>query len=104
MKEYRKTVACWFLVTWRDDQVHSYTCVTLLFVPKTHKTRLAVNHFVCNRRQVVSKLGKNIERPLNITLKVVKANYNELFHFKVKLLICGYGCGKFNYLGGFLRP
>ena len=37
---------CWFLVTWRDDCVHSYAWVTLLFVQKSHKTRLVVNHFV----------------------------------------------------------
>ena len=49
-------IACWFLVTWHDDHMHSYACVTLLFVRKAYKTRLAVNHFVCNRRQMVIKL------------------------------------------------
>ena len=56
MKEYRKTITCWFLVTWRDSCVHSYACVESLFVQNAHKTRLAVNRFVCSRRQMVSKL------------------------------------------------
>ena len=54
MKEYRKTIVCWFLVTWRDDRVYSYTCVESLFVQNAHKTRLAANRFVCSRRQMVS--------------------------------------------------
>ena len=49
-------IACWFIVTWRDNRVHSYACVILLFVEKAHKTRLAVNRFVCSRCQMVTKL------------------------------------------------
>ena len=56
MKEYRKAIACWFLVTWRDDCVHSYASVDSLIVQNVHKTRLAVNRFVCSRHQRVSKL------------------------------------------------
>lgn len=33
--------------------MHSYACVTLLFVQKAHKTRLAVNRFVCSRCQMI---------------------------------------------------
>ena len=84
MKEYQKSIACWFLVTWHDDCVYSYACITLLFVQKAHKTRLVVNRFLCSRRRMTSKLWQNIERPLNITLKVVKIDYNELLPFPGK--------------------
>ena len=32
----------------------------------------------------------------------VKADYNQVLPFEVKLLICGYGCSKFDYVGGSL--
>ena len=50
------SIACSFIVTWRDNCVHSYACMTLSFVEKAHKTRLAVNRFVCSRCQMVIKL------------------------------------------------
>ena len=50
------SIACSFIVTWRDNRVRSYACMTLLFVEKAHNTRLAVNQFVCSRCQMVTKL------------------------------------------------
>ena len=55
-------------MTWHDDHVHSYTCMTLLFVQKGHKIRLVVNQFVCSRRQMVSKLTEH-RKAINYYLK-----------------------------------
>ena len=55
-------------MTWHDDRVHSYTCMTLLFVQKGHKIRLVVNQFVCGRRQMVSKLIEH-RKAINYYLK-----------------------------------
>ena len=37
VKGYQKMIPCWFIVTWCDNHIHSYACVTLLFVQKAHK-------------------------------------------------------------------
>ena len=60
--------------------------------------------YIVDIKWLVNSDKTYVERPLSITLKVVRVDYNEMLPFKVKELICGYGCGKFNYLGGFLSP
>ena len=54
MKEYRKMIACWFLVTWCDNCMHSYTCVAFCLFKMHIKRLLLIALYVVDVKWLVN--------------------------------------------------